>query len=320
MVKYLDIAKILYSKNRHILRVFLDLAGYRKLFLESEIDLKNCEMSLGMNIILLLNKKGAIAYRCSLNKFGYTAILRNHDFLNNVKIDIVPLPRGLWKRNNIVIGAESLMYGKKLKAEDIDGKVITKVLEQLRFIHKNNIIKVRFDSEEWFKKSNYFLPYYNPLWIKKLNIFREEIIKKSCFFQKSGAEVVNTRIHGDLTFRNIMLNGKDIVFLDFDRSDIDFPEFDLFLFCTDNLTHRKRLVDYDRFFDNIMEFVRGKIVFSECELFYNMNPEFGINKNNFLAIKYLFLYRTLALILQAFDKRDYLPLRLLDKVIYEIAK
>lgn len=316
--KYLNILKILYEKDKRFLKAFLDLVKYKKLFLEAKIKLENCNIVLGVNIILLLNKKDSVVYRCSLNRCGYIAVLRNHGVLTDLESDNIPKPRGLWKDDNFALSAESLVQGDKLKTTDVDPGLTTKILRRLRPIYKDNIVRSNFSLEDWFKRCDYLLEYYNPLWEEKLHKLSEVIIKKSDFSAKKDKEVMNTRIHGDLTFRNIMLNGKGVVFFDFDRSLIDFPEFDIFLFCIDSLTYRKGLITYDAFFDYIIQFINGRIDFPEILEFYNLNREFSINRRFDKDIRRLFIYRMLVLILQTFNKRQQEPLKLLDKVINEI--
>ncbi len=156
---------------------------YKKFFLEVGIDLKNCDKYFGVNIILLLDIDKSVVYRCSLNGLGYIAILKNYDFLQDLKVDNIPAPLGLWQKNVAVISAESLIQGHKLQVSDIDIEMTRKILKQLRPLYVKNIIKVNFDFENWAKKYNHFLSYYNSLWIEKLAQIKEKIIKNFRFLE-----------------------------------------------------------------------------------------------------------------------------------------
>ncbi len=292
---------------------------YKNFFLEVGVDLKNCDKYFGVNIILLLDIDKSVVYRCSLNGLGYIAILKNYDFLQDLKVDNIPAPLGLWQKNGAVISAESLMQGNKLQVSDIDIEMTRKILKQLRPLYVKNIIKVNFDFENWAKKYNHFLSYYNSLWIEKLAQIKEKIIKNFRFLEDGkNREVINSDIHGDLTFRNIITNEEKLFFLDFDRSEINFPELDIFLFCIDTLTYKKGTLTYNSFFNNIIDFINEKIDFHEIGIFYDLNKEFEANRQFDKHIKYLFLYRMLILILQVFDIQDRQPAKLLDKILYEL--
>ena len=92
-------------------------------------------------------------------------------------------------------------------------------------------------------------------WIDKLSIIKNSI--KNIIEHISGDNTfsaVFTIIHGDLTYRNILINSK-VEFIDFDRSEITFPEFDLFLFLVDLHTYKQfREPTYEQIFNNIFEF------------------------------------------------------------------
>lgn len=313
-----NLLKAIHEADKHPFKTLVGYAKYRKLFLDCGIKLKNCEVSLGVNIILLIDKKGSIVYRCSLNKLGHTAILRNYDFLQSLRINDAPRPLGLWRKGDIAISTESFVEGKKLRVDEVDAEVTKRIFGRLYPVYCQNIVGVNFDIKEWFGKYDYLLSCYNPAWVNKLNKLKEMIIERSVFSRNGvNNQVANTSIHGDLTFRNIMLNGDRVVFLDFDRWGVDFPEFDVFLFYIDSLTHRQTPVTYETFLTHLIQFIKGRMNVPEIETLYNVNPEFNVNRRFDRDIRNLFLYRTLVHILQSFDNRESRPLRLLDRIVNE---
>lgn len=314
----IDLLKLIRKADKHPFRPFIKYARYKKFFSDFGIKLKNCLVLPGVNIILLVDRKSSVVYRCSLNKLGHTAVLRNYEFLQSSEMSNVPKPCGLWQKGSIAVSAESLVNGRHLRADEVDAEVINTIFDQLYSVYRQNMVVVNFDINKWFAEYDYFLQYYNGLWVDKLHKLKEIIIQRLVLAQHVGDnKVANTRIHGDLTFRNIVLNGDKFAFLDFDRWGVDFPEFDIFLFHIDNLTHREKSVTYKVFFTYIMQFVKGRRDVSAIETFYDVNTEFNINKRFENDIKNLFLYRTLVHILQSFDNRESQPLRLLDEILYE---
>lgn len=137
--------------------------------------------------------------------------------------------------------------------------------------------------------------------IKKLNTPKKISITKSL-------------IHGDLTYRNILVHNQKINFCDFARSDITFPEFDIYLFEIDKITHSSKCRSYIEFFKNIIRFIDGTIQIATLQKFYSFNNRFKTNKKIEQELKFLFLYRMLVLSLQNFKVKDPLPSKLLNYI------
>jgi hypothetical protein len=313
-----NLLRTIHKANKHPLKTLVGYVRYRKLFSDCGIELKNCEISLRVNIILLINKKKLIVYRCSLNRLGHIAISRNYDFLQSSKVCDAPQPRGLWHKGDVIVSAESLVAGERLRPDEVDAKITEKIFGQLYSIYRQYKVVIDFDVDKWFGEYDYFLRCYSPLWVDRLNVLREMIVERSAFSrQRKNNHVANTCIHGDLTFRNVILSGDRVVFIDFDRWGVDFPEFDIFLFYIDNLTHRQTPVKCETFFTHIIQLIKGQMNVPEIETLYNVNPEFEVNRQFDQDIRNLFLYRTLVHILQSFDNREGRPLRLLDKIVNE---
>ncbi|NQS88436.1 hypothetical protein HQ584_01405, partial [Patescibacteria group bacterium] len=227
----MPLLRILYKEDKYILKALVRYINYKKFFSNIKINIKDCEIFAGVNIILLSDRKRSLVYRCSLNRLGHIAILRNYDFLEKSKIDNIPDFRGLWEKDGIVISSETFIHGSRLDPQLIDLETTEKIFRQLGGFYRENLVKISFNLKEWFEKYSYLTFYYNPLWIKELKKLEAIIIDKSISFKEENELVVNTCIHGDLTFRNILAKEGRFSFIDFDRSDINFPEFDLFLFC-----------------------------------------------------------------------------------------
>ena len=212
---------------------------YKKLFNTQGVSLRNSDLCLGVNILLLIDKKRKIVYRCCLNRLGYLGIMRNFDFLKKFKLDFSPEPLGIWQQKDSVMTAESLIPGRKLLAEEIDSAMLDKILNLLSGLYISQKMPLCFDLDSWFNKLNYLTECYQRPWLQTLSKIRLEISKIIINSGNlNGRTVMNTQIHGDLTFRNTIISNDKIALLDFDRSGIDFPEFDLFLLHIDALIYK----------------------------------------------------------------------------------
>ena len=130
---------------------------------------------------------------------------------------------------------------------------------------------------------------------------------------------VLTIIHGDLTFRNILKNN-NITFIDFDRSDLNYPEYDYFLFNIDLYTYKQfHKPTYEQFFDNLLMFtINDNFMTKEIDKFYELNSKFYENKKILHIIKYCLLYRTLVFTLLNFRFNETTPVVILDKCLKSI--
>ena len=108
--------------------------------------------------------------------------------------------------------------------------------------------------------------------IQKIKTARDNIKNKIASFNTdTHFEVIYTKIHGDFTFRNILVNSR-IEFIDFDRSEFNFPEIDLFLFLNILQTYKQcKKPNYNLLFDNIFDYIDKNTVCNQVEKFYELN-------------------------------------------------
>jgi hypothetical protein len=288
---------------------------FRNTFPELQINFKECPAIFGINIMLILDRNKGLVYRCPLNELGKIAILQNYNMLQEINESAIPKPLGEWHRDGLLITAEALLTGKKIQLTDINQKLIEQIFSRLSLIYEKNIVRTRFDIENWFSNYDYLVERYSRSVVKRISRIISKTKNKILSSSKiRNFEVVNTRIHGDLSFRNIIIEDDKIFFIDFDRSEISFPEFDVLLFYLDYLTYKEGRITYESFFDNIFNFIEGKINIDWLDKFYKLNDKFCLNKTLDLELRYMFMYRVLIHILQSFSIFDLAPLKLLDKI------
>jgi thiamine kinase-like enzyme len=314
----LQLLKIMYKINRSIAVMPFNYIKYKRLLCKCNIRLENCKMYFRTNNILFFNEEKKQVYRCSLNKFGYRDIIKNYNFLMNSKLNNIPEPITLWEKDNIAISAEKFMKGKKVNLQDINSKLILNILQKMSILYAESNILTDFNVNKALHAYDYLMLYYNPLCVEKLKELKKIIIQKNDTVKISKKRnVVNTIIHGDLTYRNMLLNNDQIILCDFCRSEISFPEFDIYLFFIDKITYSNtnKPINYITFFDNIIKYINDEIKIPELKIFYNINNKFKINKEMEKILRYLFLYRMAILTLQNFKIRDSSQIKILDNII-----
>lgn len=307
--------KVIYKKNKNIVKSVTDYNRYKNFFSKHNIDLKNCNILAGTNVAIILDKRNSLIYRLSLNQFGRKWVMSNYQCLQSNLMDHIPKPCGLWVDADVALSAESFVSGTVLKASELTPDIIKRIFDQMYALYIRNVEKVNFDSDAWFNQYNHYINKFNPLWVKYLNRLREGMQENSPLFHGSQREeVVFSRIHGDLTFRNVLVNSEELNFIDFDRSEINFPEMDIFLFYLHHWTYQQSVVDYHTFFSNIIGFISGALNFPGISNFYSICPAFKINQSFRREIAELFLYRMTVMILNASDPGGSYSVELLKKI------
>ena len=316
VLKDLSLLRIFYKEKRSLAPAFIDYFKHQRSLSDFNVAVKNCEILHGVNIVLLIDRQRAVVYRYALNALGRAGIVNNFKFLTNSKLDGIPVPiKLLLEDDHRGISAESFMPGRPLKAGDVNDGCFGAVLGRLFSFYRANVVHVEFEISAWFKQYEHFLLHIHPVHTQKLTRLKEILIKK--WHSDGRIKAARTYIHGDLTFRNVLVDGNRILFFDFDRSAIDFPEFDVPLFYFDQRTHQNRIASYDVYFDYIMQFIRGETDVKFLEDFYKINPVFSGNKQMAQMIRCLFLYRALLFSLYDLNEKDGSALNRFDRILHE---
>ena len=286
----------------------------------------DCDYYVGTNVVVIVNNRMNIVYRIALNAYANSRICNNYDFLLKYrKYQLIPNAINLFHtgskylNNKVVFSSESKLRSKLVQASNINNETIADVFNELSVIYDHNHNTSIVTLDIIMNKYDHLFIYCPQNWIDKLSIIKNSI--KNIVGPINGDntfEAVFTIIHGDLTYRNILIDPK-IEFFDFDRSEITFPEFDLFLFLVDLHTYKQyHEPTYEQVFNNIFNFINNDNLMDEIEMFYGLNNKFYANKKILLIIKYCFFYRTLIYTLLNFRFYVSEPVTILSKCIDRI--
>ena len=289
----------------------------------------NCDFYIRPNVVVVVDKNVNVVYRISLNDWAFKSVKKNYEFLSKYNKELkIPDPInltyiGLRIINNIVVvSSETKLNSRELNINTINNDIIIDIFSQLNqfYVKHLNISLLNFSA--MIDKYDYLYKYYHQEWIDKLLILKKIINYKFNLFtnkNKKNIKSALTIIHGDLTYRNILRN-KDIAFIDFDRSDLNYPEFDYFLFNVDLYTYKQyRTPTYDQFFDNLLMFtINENFMTNEINKFYELNDKFSENHKILFIIKYFLLYRTIAYSLLNFRFSEAEPIVILDKCLERV--
>jgi thiamine kinase-like enzyme len=286
----------------------------------------DCDYYVGTNVVVIVNNRMNIIYRIALNAYANSRICNNYDFLlKNRKYLLTPNAINLFHtgskylNNKIVFSSESKLRSKLIEAPNINNETFAEIINQLSIIYEHNQNTSLVTADLIMNKYDHLFIYCPQDWIDKLSIIKNSINNIIEYISDDKTfSAVFTIIHGDLTYRNILINPK-IEFIDFDRSEITFPEFDLFLFLIDLHTYKQyQEPTYEQLFNNIFNFIKNDNMTKEIEMFYGLNNKFYENKKILPIIKYCFFYRTLIYTLLNFRFYASEPVTILNKCIYKI--
>ena len=314
--KKININKKSFS-NRFLGQILILPQCLMKILGKCGVDLQSCDTIVSINKMIFINKIEEIVYRCSTNELGSVCITNNYNYLVSSKFSNIPKPISIQKNNDLIISAESLMSGTEIDIQDITSEMFTEIIRQINPLYNINRSIQHFDLQNELNSYDKYFEYYCSLWVDKLVKIKHLIISSIDLLSMEKMCVCKTLIHGDLTYRNILSDNGKFLFYDFDRSEISYPEFDIYLFYIDWLTHTDK-PKYEVFFSNIFKFIHGEICIPHIETFDHFNTNFKINSDVKESLKFIFLYRMIVLSLQNFNSADAHPIRLLNMIINEL--
>ena len=308
----LNIYEILFGYIRHLI-----------ILIKYKLYKHNCDFHISHNVVVIIDNNVNVVYRISLNEYGIQSVNNNYNFLLKYNKELeIPKPISLNYKSmiNIVVSSETYINSNELRTNKINTTLITEVFSQLKQFYETHLDISLSSIKSMVNEYDYLYIYYHQNWIDKLLKFKNIIYAKlSMITDNREIKSVLTIIHGDLTFRNILKNN-NITFIDFDRSDLNYPEYDYFLFNIDLYTYKQfHKPTYEQFFDNLLMFtINDKFMTNEIDKFYELNSKFYENRKILHIIKYFLLYRTLVFTLLNFRFNETTPVVILDKCLKSI--
>ncbi|KKG14920.1 hypothetical protein EO98_01360 [Methanosarcina sp. 2.H.T.1A.6] len=281
------------------------------------INLQNCDTIISSDKMVFIDEIEKIVYRCSTNELGSVGIVNNYNYLTLAKFSNTPKPIFIQKNDCLTISAESLMNGAGINIKDVTSEMFAEIIKQINPLYNINRTIRHFDLQNELDSYDKYFEYYCPLWVDKLVHIKHLITSNIDLPPMENIYACKTLIHGDLTYRNVLLDNETFLFYDFDRSEISYPEFDIYLFYIDWLTHASQ-PNYKVLFKNIFKFINDEIHLSSIELLDYANPNFKMNLDIAYYLKFIFLYRMLVLSLQNFNSNNTYPIKILDMIIKEL--
>ena len=309
---HLNIYEILFGYIRHLI-----------ILIKYKLYKHNCDFHISPNVVVIIDNNVNVVYRISLNEYGIQSVNNNYNFLLKYNKELeIPKPISLNYKSmiNIVVSSETYINSNELHTNTINTTLITEVFSQLKQFYETHLDISLSSIKSMVNEYDYLYIYYHQNWIDKLLKFKNIIYAKlSMITDNREIKSVLTIIHGDLTFRNILKNN-NITFIDFDRSDLNYPEYDYFLFNIDLYTYKQfHKPTYEQFFDNLLMFtINDNFMTKEIDKFYELNSKFYANKKILHIIKYFLLYRTLVFTLLNFRFNETTPVVILDKCLKSI--
>lgn len=298
-VKIKKIARQLPFLNLPLYKLLLLPKDYYSALKKQGVRLHHCEVLIGYDMLIVIDREKGLVHRCSYNENGCRYAKNNYTFLKTSGFDRCPEAVSISEINGNAISTERLLKGTFLQAKELNDNIINELFCSLKKLYLKNIVCQRFNFEEEFEKYDNILEYYPLKWVNmtlEIKTKIEQILGEN----HSEGRVYKTMIHGDLTYRNILMSDGKIMCIDFDQSEISYPEFDFYSFITDLETHKTGMPTFKLFFDNIFRLINNELILNDAINYYKMFHDFKANEAFALEIKLLFMYRTMVLLVRYF--------------------
>lgn len=302
------------------LLIFWGYWTYRKLICEKRVRIIAGKTLLRTNQLLIFEYGKNILHRCSLSKNGSSNIVNNHKYLKENLDPGIPAAFYLWQDKALVMTGESLLQGEKISAGQLGDKYLPEIMKVLNY--QQNAVASEFNLRREMAAYEQMLGSYPRVWVERVREMKETILRtiKAFGLVEENKRSLKTLIHGDLTFRNILMDKETLRICDFCRAGRGYPEFDLYLLSIDQATYCQETVSFVSFFRNIVAGTKSNSVMSLIKRFYELQPDFALNLEIERTLRYLFLYRMLVLTLECFQEHHAYGLKTLREIEMEFAK
>ena len=284
----------LYYRVQHAARLMrVCLLHWRVLLKRSPHLIIHTRFVLRQNQLLLIDNAKRAVIRCSLNNVGNSEIRNNVEFLIQHPHPAFPAVNFMPAMRNRLISGESLLSGATPTPQEVSEDLIRGTIAVLNdALYNRYKIESKFNAKAELDSYEELLVSHPSHVRAMMSEIRNELDAR---LESMTAMVRKTRIHGDLTYRNIVVSDRMIGICDWSRSGIGFPEFDVYLLVIDARTYSSHTVTFPLFFQSILDFFNAQADVEEVGILYKLNPDFEVNQSVDKGLRALFLYRMLVL-------------------------
>jgi hypothetical protein len=276
---------IIMLRNKRIVKegrcdelLFLD----NELFRKFDFFTPASKVLLNEKTILVINPGEELVYRLGF-EYGKNFVINNFEALQNTRIATVPEPVNLEIGEDFAVSVETMVPGTSIDiSESAEEKIMGAVMP---FLVDNYLSTMtRGPVEDW---PSLLQPETGH------RAFRE--LCGTIRFANTGPQpVARAVIHGDLTYRNILVDDGRYYFIDLDRSKPGFPEHDMFLLYFDYLCNKSQPITYEKLANLIVDdLLIHKKYIGIARALYDSAPLFGDNMRAVENIMKLFLLKTI---------------------------
>ncbi len=231
------------------------------IFDNKDIEIINFFKTLKLDCISVIKKSRIIVIKdvCAglIYKYSYKDSIReiqnNYSALMSVENLDSPKCIHLIKGKVGVFSSERLINAKEFFLSDFSSNIYSNsifksICVKLQEYHFYTLKKVKINIINEMSQYDFLIEKEN---IKAFDDVRSNLI--SVFNLNNYKHVYKAKIHGDVTYRNILKSNKDIYFIDFERAAFDFPEFDYLNFILDFNVHSTVKTSYRDYIDYLVD-------------------------------------------------------------------
>ena len=255
--------------------------------------------------------------KCCWTKWNKIMAGQNHDFIRNSDFPGFPSSSYRCHLGFLHIYLEELMWGKPVVIQETPFEMIAKSISNLSEFYQKNSSIVSFDFRSELHK-------YHELLVNLPVVIYEEMLSLRNLIDLQLPEVARLKvgkIHGDLTFRNILVAGNQLHFIDFEQTECSLPEFDYLTLRLDWEVYQSQRVTYEKYFKFLIGYFEENALegfYQQCPFYRDCNSEYS--KEILLLFIYRFLVYRINCNLNNETDRVLLILNYLYRKISEYAK
>lgn len=291
----INIFNLLFGKI-NVLKIGNDALAFLEKSLGRKLQRRN--LLPGSDGFLIKDNFNKLIFRISEKKEGIYSNYHALALLSNHRIGNIPRPIKIKQFKALCISIEEYKFGDRVSVKQIDINLITKVLLKLDEI--NNLVSYPKQHQPitfQIKINKYFdiaANVKNNTIIEKLHNLRNYLINSYSRFSWYTIDNIGF-VHGDLTYRNILLQNDKVVLLDFDRFEYNNILIDLLTIYTDLQTHKMKIPEFDDFFHIINNLFYNNALIDFISTLKDKELQARYFKtNNFAPVIGLFFFRALS--------------------------